>query len=228
VSHTVAGSGLLETFDLDGHVQAIAAGYDIKSFQYRPPLGQEILFRAFKDGLAGLFVMDASGANVHPIRTSTAACCDLDLDGPSYTPDGSRIFFQYAAQVSPDNGCCQLWVMDADGSNAHQFPDDRVTDAWEGVPAVSPDGRWVAFWRVAGNSQHVSVVQADGTGPVIEVGPTLNGLVNYWFSPDSSKLIITPQEDVDVARQYIADLVPNRWTTTEWDTRLLDQQRLAP
>lgn len=227
VSHTVAGTGVLETFDLDGHVQTVATGYDVKSFQYRPPLGQQILFRADKDGVSGLFVMDASGANIHPVRMSTSPGNDLDL-GATYNADGSRIFFQSAVQVSPDNGCCQLWVMDADGLNAHQFPDDRVINAWEGVPVVSPDGRWVAFWRVTGTGQHASVVRADGTGPVIPAGPILNGMVNFWWSPDSTKLIVTPQEDVDVARQYIADPATGKWTTSEWATRTLDQQRLAP
>jgi len=227
LSHAVAGSGLLETFDLDGHVQAIAAGYDIKSFQYRPPMGRELLFRADKDGVSGLFVMDASGANIHPIRTSTTSGNDLDLGNPVYSSDGRRIFFQSAVQVSPDNGCCQLWVMDADGSNAHQFPDDQLVNAWDGLPAVSPDGQWVAFWRVTENGQHASVVRADGSGPVTQVGPVLNGGVNFWWSPDSTKLVITPQDDVDVARQYIADPLGGRWTTIEWNTRALDQQRLA-
>ena len=227
VSHTVAGSSLFEAFDLDGHAHVLAAGYDFKAFEYRPPTGQEILFRADKDGVSGLFVMDASGANIHAIRTSTPAGNDLDLGDATYSADGNRIFFQRAVQVSPDNSCCQLWVMDADGSNAHQFPDDRVSNAWEGVPSVSPDGRWVAFWRVTGGG-HASVVRADGAGPVTPVGPDLNGMVNFFWSPDSSKLTITPQEDVDVARQYSADPVTGRWTTSDWATRALDQQRLAP
>jgi Tol biopolymer transport system component len=228
VSHAVGTSIVFETFDLDGHVQAMAPGYDVKSFQYRPPMGQEILFRADKDGVSGLFVMDASGANIHPVKTSTSPGNDLDLGNATYSADGSRIFFQSAVQVSPDNQCCQLWVMDADGSNAHQFPDDRVINAWEGVPSVSPDGRWVAFWRVTDTGQHASVVRADGTGPVTPAGPTLNGGVNFWWSPDSTKLIVTPQDDVDVARQYIADPITSRWTTSEFATRTLDQQRLAP
>ena len=81
---------------------------------------------------------------------------------------------------------------------------------------------------MTGTGQHASVVRADGTGPVIPAGPILNGMVNFWWSPDSTKLIVTPQEDVDVARQYIADPATGKWTTSEWATRTLDQQRLAP
>ena len=107
-------------------------------------------------------------------------------------------------------------------ANPHQFPDDRVINAWEGVPSVSPDGQWVAFWRVAGTGQHASVVRADGTGPVIRTGPMFNGAVNWFWSPDSTKLIIIPQDDVDVARQYMLDPATGKWTTSEWATRTLD------
>ena len=66
-------------------------------------MGQQILFRADKDGVSGLFVMDAYGANIHPVRMSTAPGNDLDLGNATYSADGSRIFFQSAVQVSPDD-----------------------------------------------------------------------------------------------------------------------------
>ena len=224
----VDGHDRLDVLDLNGQARRLAGDFDVQAPMFRPLLAQEILFRGLKDGRAGLFVMNADGSNIRTVIASSKPDT-LDLRGATYSPDGKRIFYQSwtPAGIEPQ-GCCQLWVMDADGSNAHQFPDDRKTNAWEGVPAVSPDGRWVAFWRVT-DTRHASVVRADGTGPVTPVGPELSGLVTYTWSPDSSKLLIAPAEDIDVARQYIADPVTGQWTTSEWATRTSpDWQRQAP
>ena len=123
---------------------------------------------------------------------------DLDLAGAVYSADGTRIFFQKAVQVNPDNGCCQLWVMDADGSSAHRFVSDD-DNTWEGMPWVSPDGQWVAFWRVLGGTGRVAIVRADGTGPIIQTGPNLTGVVDWNWAPDSSKIVMLPREAADGA-----------------------------
>jgi Tol biopolymer transport system component len=228
VIRSLDGHDRLDVLDLNGKARRLAGDFDVQTPVFRPPLAQEVLFRGVKDGRAGLFVMSADGSNIRPVIASSKPDT-LDLHNATYSADGKRIFYQSwtPAGIEPQ-GCCQLWVMDADGSNAHRFPDDRSANAWEGLPSVSPDGRWVAFWRVAGDS-HLSVVRADGTGPVTPVGPALKGLVTWTWSPDSSKLLIAPQEDVDVARQYIADPATGQWTTSAWETRTSpDWQRLAP
>lgn len=210
--------------DLDGQMRRLPTGMDITSLAFRPPLAQEILFRGLGGGHPGLYVMNADGTNVRPLLTvQTPPDYDQDLNSATYSADGSRIFYQ---RWTPD--AIQLWVMEADGSNPHRFVSD-VDRAWEGEISVSPDGRWIAFWRVSGNSQHVYVVHADGTGPVIPVGPRLDGSVAFGWSPDSSKLLMVPQDDVDMARQYFADPAPAQFTTSEWETRTApDWQRLAP
>ena len=57
---------------------------------------------------------------------------------PSWSPDGTRIAFQ-SDQFS---GELNLWVMNADGSNATQFTTNVNEDRH---PAWSPDGAWIAF-----------------------------------------------------------------------------------
>ena len=188
---------------------------------------QEILFRSVVDGHPGLYAMAADGTNIRPLIT-TPDDNDLDLNSPVYSADGTRIFFQKAVQVNPDNGCCQLWVMDANGSNAHRFVSDD-DDTWEGMPSVSPDGRWVAFWRVLGSVGHVAVVRSDGTGSIILTGPNLSGIVDWNWAPDSSKIVMHPRDAADGAPGiYLLDPAGGRETTTALQANNLpDWQRLA-
>src|SRR2546427_68327 len=53
---------------------------------------------------------------------------------PSYSPDGSQIAYYHAVND-------KIWVMDADGGNAHQIPGG----AGGFTPRWSPDGTKIAF-----------------------------------------------------------------------------------
>jgi Tol biopolymer transport system component len=226
--HSVDGHNRFDLIGLDGQSQRLSAGdMDLDSFWYRPPLAQEILFRSVKDGHPGLYAMAADGTNIRLLITTPNPDNPHDLTNAEYSADGTRIFFQKAVQVNPDNGCCQLWVMDANGSNAHRFVSD-AGDSWEGVPSVSPDGQWIAFWRVLTTSQ-IAVVRADGSGPVILTGPTLSGIADWNWAPDSSKLLMVPRDAADGApRVYLLDPAGGRETTTALQAaRIPDWQRLA-
>ena len=123
----------------------------------------ESLFRALVDGKYGLFVINADGTNKRTLVGPTnPAELDTDLNGVTYSVDGDRIFYQ---RWFPDS--IQLWVMNADGSDPHEFVSEPGP-GWDGLASPSPDGRWVAYWHVIQDgraTQHVSVVRADGTGP---------------------------------------------------------------
>ena len=221
------GQDEIDILDLSGNVQRLATGMAVASLTFRPPLAQEILFRGVQDGHPGLYAMATDGTNIRPLIT-TAEDNDLDLANAVYSVDGTRIFFQKAVQVTPDNGCCQLWVMNADGSNAHRFVSDADA-AWEGVPSVSQDGRWVAFWRALGGTGTIAVVRADGTGPVIQTRPVLRGLAGWNWAPDSSTIVMRPDDAADGAPSiYLLDPAGGRETTTALQTNNLpDWQRLA-
>ncbi len=224
---TSGGRDEIDIMDLSGSAQRLVTGMPVSSLVFRPPLAQEILFRGVKDGHPGLYAMATDGTNIRPLIT-TAEDNDLDLANFVYSVDGTRIFFQKAVQVTPDGGCCQLWVMNADGSDAHRFVSD-VDASWEGVPSVSPDGRWVAFWRVVGTGT-VAVVRADGTGPVIQTKPELSGIAGWNWAPDSSTIVMRPDDAADGApRIYLLDPAGGRETITNLQTsNLPDWQRLAP
>ncbi len=162
------------------------------SVVFRPPDGKQILFRAKVNESFGLFVMDADGGHIQELLPP-ADLGDLHLGSLSYSTDGNRIYYQRAFTAEeaaltpfPDNGCCKLWVMNADGTRPEAFTSSS-SPSWDGMAEVSPDGRWIAFW-----DGHVAVTRADGTGTIIEISPELPGNLAFVWSPDSTMILMVP------------------------------------
>lgn len=65
--------------------------------------------------------------------------------GPVWSPDGSRIAFVGANDMTDD---FDLWVIDADGTGLRRLTD--TDDVWEGVPSWSPDGQHLAYSHSVG------------------------------------------------------------------------------
>jgi Tol biopolymer transport system component len=226
VIHPVDGINQVDLLDADGarppERVAAAAGADI--IEFRPPLGREIAFRALVNLKYGLFVMNADGTNKRTlVSPANPVDVDQDLNSVQYSADGSRIFYQ---RWFPDS--IQLWVMNADGTDAHEFYPE-AGPGWDGVARLSPDGEWVAYWHViedGRSTQHVSVVRADGTGPIIATGPDLTGNSAFLWSPDSTKILMTNGSSPSA---YLLDPAGGPWTTVPWHSDLdIDWQRLAP
>jgi Tol biopolymer transport system component len=228
VIHPVDGINQLDLLDADGvrPPQRIDAAARADSIQFRPPLGHEIVFRALVDLKYGLFVMNADGTNKRTLVTpANPVDVDQDLNGAIYSTDGARIFYQ---RWFPDS--IQLWVMNADGTDPHEFYPEPG-QGWDGIANPSPDGKWVAYWHVIEDgraTQRVSVVQADGTGPIIATGPALVGTANFTWSPDSTKILMLPGNGSSPSG-FLLDPAGGPWTALPWrsDTDI-DWQRLAP
>ena len=218
--------------DGSGRSETIATARGLSYIQFRPPDGQELLYRAVVDGHWGLFTMDIHGANIKPIVAPTVPQeMDATFATASYSPDGRVVSFNmYTSDASDgDPGCCQLFAVNASGGLPRRLV-NSPTNTWDGDPVTSPDGKWVAFWHNLPDqaTQQVAVIAADGTGDVILTGPALAGGAHWVWSPDSTKILMF-RNDTDADQAYLLDPAGGPATRVPWTSDgFLDWQRIAP
>ena len=93
-----------------------------------------------------------------------------------------------------------IWIADSDGANPRQLT-YSLQDRW---PAVSPDGKWVAY--------HSGLVEGSGSGQIFMI-PAAGGLVQQFrhpeiqggehpaFSPDGKSLLFVGLSDLKVKKE---------------------------
>jgi Tol biopolymer transport system component len=222
------GPGRLELLDADGKEAPIHPAPDltVDGLAFRPPNGQEIAVRAIVGDKYGIYAVNADGSGYRTLSEPTVPLeVDMHANELVYTPDGTQLFYQRGTT----DGCCQLWVMNADGSNAHRF--ETVNDtAWSGVPTVSPDGRWVSYWYVGADAptQQVRVAPVDGSRPAVATGPVMSDFFPWLWSPDSSQILMFA-DDGSNPSAYLINPEGGSYSNVPWESGSgLDWQRLAP
>jgi len=111
-----------------------------------------------------------------PVRPTPTTRAAGSTQRPSPPPAAKgRIAFS-----SNRTGKDQIWVMNSDGSSPTQ-----LTTAGGGDPAISPDGRRIAF----GRSGHIFVMNADGSGQtqLTSSDSTMGDSTPTW-SPNGAKI----------------------------------------
>lgn len=132
------------------------------------PTNGLIAFSDDRDGNREIYTIAPDGTGLQ--RLTHAAGADT---APRWSPDGSQIAYLH------DN---QIWVMDADGSDAHQVHGYAA----DGQLSWSPDGSRIAY---AANGA-IGVVDSDGTDPrvvVPQVQPGYDLEAPDW-SPDGTQI----------------------------------------
>jgi len=111
---------------------------------------------------------------------------------PSFSPEGDRIAFSWEGsnQDNPD-----IWVQQISGGPPFRLTEDPGNDY---TPAWSPDGRWIAFLRVHGDTHELRLKPPLG-GPerkLTDLRPRreLNRSRSISWSPDSSYIVVTDSE----------------------------------
>ena len=95
------------------------------------PDGKTILFELVGD----LYTIPFSGGEAHKLTSGLGFNSQ-----PRYSPDGKKIAF-----LSDRGGAENLWIADADGSNAKQLSDDQQSEF--ASPVWTPDGNYVIASR---------------------------------------------------------------------------------
>src|SRR6185312_762447 len=98
----------------------------------------------------------SANAGAEPVRVTTTAKRDTWAD---YSSDGRRIAFE-----SDRSGVHEIWLCEADGSNAFQLT--NFGKGWSGSPRWSPDGMSVAFDSNVAGSWDIYVIRVEGGGPI--------------------------------------------------------------
>jgi Tol biopolymer transport system component len=117
---------------------------------------------------------------------------------PSLVPDGSGVVFASDRLGKQFD----LWLQPLSGGKPDGAP-RRLTehDGNASFPAVSPDGKWVAYYRIyraretdEENQRDIWAVPVDG-GPPVQVTDDARPDVQPTFSPDGSKIVFVSERD---------------------------------
>jgi Tol biopolymer transport system component/DNA-binding winged helix-turn-helix (wHTH) protein len=112
----------------------------------------------------------SGGRGGEPVRVTATTARDKYSQ---FSPDGKRITFQSAR-----SGVDEIWVCDADGSNAVQLT--NFGRGISGSPRWAPDGRMIAFDSNVAGTFHIYVIPSDGGRPVqVSKGPSTDAIPNW-------------------------------------------------
>jgi len=103
---------------------------------------------------------------------------------PVWSPDGKKLAFR--RMLGETNS--EVFVANADGSEAHNITNDPAFDGW---PAWSPDGRRIAFASNRGNQNYqIYTMNPDGSDVSLVAATEGRGTAPKW-SPDGKTIYFT-------------------------------------
>ncbi len=132
---------------------------------------------------SAIYVADRNGADAERVFANDARNAE-----PAWSPDGRQIAF--SSQLL--GGAADIWVMDADGSDAANLTADQPNSS-ERSPAWSPslgdDGYRIAYSLEAGGTSHVWTMRADGSDKQAVTASADHFDREPAWSPDGSTLV---------------------------------------
>ncbi len=142
--------------------------------------------------LGEIYVINGDGTGLTPVASEA----DYSLDGPVWSPDGTRIAYCHSGKRDPRGETYTVWVMNADGSGQRKL----TTGAMRGYdPAWSPDGARIALHGgPPQGGSGISVVDAGG-GALERVTDVESDAGTNW-APGQKILFIRGGADVWAVR----------------------------
>jgi Tol biopolymer transport system component len=211
ISHAPGGVKTVVIVAADGSGEhALDVGMPAEDASWRPPLGQQLLFRGqLADGWA-LHVVTAAGGRatrlaLHEDRLEAG---DYDSRGASWSPTGDRILYEsleplpgsqlgtdglrlHVASIDPAGAATDIRRLEFD-----PFDDDELNATF------TPDGQRIVFQRRLGwtpadpssgtpTTDSLLIAAADGTGSAtpLRVGSINGDGLSYALAPDGRSVI---------------------------------------
>ncbi len=151
------------------------------------PDGRYVFFHSNRSGSWQIWRMNRDGANSVQITSGE------ESNWPAVTPDGKWVIYQRATGGTPT-----LWKAPIDGGNPTQ-----VTTTLSMRPAVSPDGKLVAFWQKQdkpGAPWQIAITALEGGGNTklfdVPQSPANANSVIHWTQDGTGILFIDFQHGV--------------------------------
>jgi hypothetical protein len=190
---------------------------------WRPPDGSEILFMDPGDdanGYGAIHVMSADGSEVRTILERTPG---RFRGFPSWSPDGSQIYYVEWGGVTSDI-TAQTHIIAADGTGDRVLPMPPGA-VWQAAAAWSNDAkRLVAIRGYTGgyDGSRAVVMPADGSGFGIEIAgfsPAAECCAGWEWAPDDSRILVTPTVSSGAfVDQVLLDPVAGTYGTPLWQS----------
>lgn len=168
---------------------------------------------ANNNGTANIWVMNADGSNPQPLTQITAASADSNQ--AQWSPDGNQIVYASnralnGADQANLNNTTNIWVMNADGSNAIPLSELTVDMADNFDPQWSPDGLRIAFESSRAldpsinglninGTRNIWVVDSDGENAMALTDLTADNADSFdpQWAPDGLDVVFHSRRDLD-------------------------------